>query len=508
MAISADGEHLTIEKVVKVAREREPVEIPEENIERVRQCRKIVEDKINKQEVMYGINTGIGELSEVVLAPDQLQDFQRYLIYSHTAGYGDPVAEDDARAAMLSRLNVLCKGHSGLRVIVVQTLKEMLNRGVTPVMCQRGSVGACGDLSPLGQMALVVMGEGEAFFEGERLPGREAMTRAGVEPLVFEARDGLATINGSNLTTGMGSLQLYDARRLVKTAEIAAAMSLEALNANMTAYDERIHKARGYRGSIDCAENIRRITEGSELLKQGRKKVQDSYCMRSTPQVIGPAKETIDFAEGLFLVELNGVGDNPIFFNDDGGTCLTGANFQGTPLAFGLEFTGTAITTIAALSERRSNRLMNPHLSSGLPAFLTKGAGMFSGMMLTQYTQGALVCENRVLSHPAATGSIPAAADQEDFVSMSMTTAIKTKQIIRNAEAVVAIELMGAAQGIDFRGDIKRGKGTQAAHEIIRENVEFLDKDRPLNNDINRMANVVREGKVLEAVEKAIGALK
>ncbi|MCK4233064.1 aromatic amino acid lyase, partial [candidate division WOR-3 bacterium] len=373
---------------------------------------------------------------------------------------------------------------------------------------QKGSVGASGDLSPMAQMALVLIGEGEAFYKGKRMSGKEAMDAADIPTIKFEARDGLATINGSNVVTGMGTIQIHDAERWLKTSEIAAAMTLEVLNANMIAYDERIHKARGYPGAIETAQNIRRLVEESELLKQKGKKVQDAYSLRSTPQVVGASKDAFKFAREMFLIELNGVGDNPLFFEDDGGVCLTGANFQSAPLAFGLELLGTAVTTVCVLSERRLNRLMNPHLSMGLPAFLTKGAGVFSGLMLSQYTAGSLVCENRILSHPAVTGSIPAAADQEDFVSMGMTTAIKTRQIIENANAVVAIELMAGAQAMDFRKPLKPGKGVQIAYDIVRKYVEHLEEDRALYNDINKLTAVVKSGEFIDEVEKSLGPLK
>ncbi len=507
MTITIDGHSLTVEKVAQVARGNEKITIHPEAMKRIKKCRGFLEEKIKKREIVYGVNTGIGELSEVVLTQEQVGKYQRYLIYSHAAGYGKPSPIDVVRAAILSRINCHCHGHSGLRLVVVETLKEMLNKGVTPVVCEKGSVGACGDLSPMAQMALVPMGEGEAFYEGERLPGKEAMDRAGIPVIVYEARDGLATINGANVIVGLGILEIYDAERWIKNSEIAAAMTLEVLNANMMAYDERLHKVRGYPGALEASKNIRQITEGSKLLTQKGKKVQDCYSMRSTPQVMGAARDALKWARYMLETELNGVADNPIFFPDDD-LVLTGANFQGTPMAFGLELLGIAITTVCVLSERRTNRLMNPHLSVGLPAFLTKGAGMFSGLMLTQYTAGALVCENRILSHPAATGSIPAAADQEDFVSMGMTTALKTQQIIDNAQAVLAVELMAGAQAVDFRKPIKPGKGVQAAARIIRKYVDHLEEDRPLYDDINKLKEVVESGEILEAVEKAIGPLK
>ncbi|MFH1227693.1 MAG: histidine ammonia-lyase [Planctomycetota bacterium] len=507
MAIVLDGKHLTIEDVVKVARHHEKVELHKSAIERINRCRTMLEEKIKAHEIMYGVTTGIGEFSETVLTPEQAEKYQKFLIYSHAAGIGEPIVEEIVRGAILSRINVLCNGISGPRLIIVQTLVEMLNKGVTPVMCQKGSVGACGDLSPMAQMALVPMGEGEAFYKGKRMPGAEAMKAAGVPTIVYQQRDGLACINGSNVITAMGCLQIYDSDRWLKTHDIAAAMTLEAINANMKAYDERVHKIRGFPGSVECAANIRRITEGSELLQRKGKKVQDAYSLRSTPQVCGAAKDALKYIRAQFEIELNGVGDNPLFFPDEK-EVLTGANFQGTPMALPLELLGMSITTVCVLSERRLNRLMNNHLSQGLPAFLTKGAGMFSGLMLSQYTAGALICENRVLCTPAAIGSIPAAADQEDFVSMGMTTAIKTRQIIDNAYGILGIEFIAAAQAFDFRQPVNPAKATKATYEIIRKNVAHLEEDRPLFDDNNAMAKVVRSGEILEAVEKIVGQLK
>ncbi|OGD21383.1 MAG: histidine ammonia-lyase [Candidatus Aminicenantes bacterium RBG_13_64_14] len=507
MSITMSGSGLTVEKVVQVARGGEPVILAPEARKRIEKCRALLEDKIKKNEIMYGVNTGIGELANVVLTQDQVEEYQRYLIYSHAAGYGKPMPAEIVRAAILSRINCHCHGHSGLRPVVTETLIELLNKGVTPVMCEKGSVGACGDLSPMAQMALVPMGEGEAFYKGERLPGAEALKRAGIAPIVLHARDGLAMINGSNVIAGMSALTVYDVHRWLKMSEIAAAMTLEVLNANMKAYDERLQKTRGYPGALESAANVRQITEGSELLTRPGKKIQDAYSLRSTPQVVGAGRDALKWARYMIEIELNGAADNPVFFPDEQ-LVLTGANFQGVPMAFALELLGTAVTTIAVLSERRHNRLMNPHLNAGLPAFLTKGAGMFSGLMLTQYTAGALVCENRILSHPAATGSIPAAADQEDFVSMGMTTALKTRQIIDNAQAVLAIELMAGAQAVDFRAPHKPSKGIQAAHDVIRKYVAHLEEDRPLYNDINKLKEVVESGEILDAVESAVGTLK
>lgn len=501
-----DGHSLQIEDVVRVARHGQPTRLDESAVDRINKCRALLERKIKSREIMYGVNTGIGELSEVVLTPEQVEKFQKYLLYSHAAGCGEPCREEDARAAMLSRINTHCWGHSGVRLEVTQTMVEMLNRGVTPVMCQKGSVGACGDLSPMAQMAITLMGEGEVFYAGKRMPAKDGLAAAGMTPIVFRERDGLATINGSNVITGMGCLQIYDAGTCLRTQEVVLAMTLEALNANMKAYDPRIHLVRGYPGAQECAANIRKLTGGSELLQRPGKKVQDAYSLRSCPQVIGAAKDALKWSRQMLEIELNHAADNPVFFPEEE-LVLTGANFQGTPMALALELLGTSVTTVAVLSERRLNRLMNPHLSMGLPAFLTKGAGMFSGLMLTQYTAGALIAENRVLSHPAATGSIPAAADQEDFVSMGMTTAIKTRQIIENAWYVTAIELMAATQALDFLAPRKPSPVAQAVHDLVRKHVATLEEDRPLHDDINALTALTRSGEVLKTAEAIVGRL-
>ncbi len=507
MPIVLDGHSLKVEDVVSVARNGEPVGIHRDARSRIEKCRGLLERKIASREIVYGVNTGIGELSEVVLTPEQVGRFQRYLVYSHAAGTGEPMSEEDARAAMLSRLNTHCWGHSGIRTELVDTMVEMLNRAVNPVMCQRGSVGACGDLAPMAQMALVLIGEGEAFYHGQRLPGAQAMQSAGIPTVAFRERDGLACINGSNVITGAGCLEVYDAERWVRTQEIALAMTLEALNANMQAFDPRVHRVRGFPGAQACAENVRTLTAGSELLQRPGKKVQDAYSLRSSPQVVGAAKDSLAWSRYMLEIELNHAADNPTFFAEEEAV-LSGANFQGTPMAFALEALGLAVTTVGVLSERRTNRLMNPHLSAGLPAFLTQGAGMFSGLMLTQYTAGALVAENRVLATPAATGSIPAAADQEDFVSMGMTTAIKSRRILENSWPILAVEMIAAAQAFDFRGPSQASPGSRSAYDVIRRHVRTLEEDRPMYPDLDSITQVLRSGEMLDAVEKVVGKLK
>lgn len=506
MSIILDGSGLTIEKVVAIARHNEEVALCPDALKRMEKCRAMVERKINAKEIMYGVNTGIGEFSEVVLNDDQVKDFQKYLIYNHSAGIGAPAPIEYVRGAMAGRINVHAHGNSGVRPIITQTLIEMLNKGVTPFVCQKGSVGACGDLAPMSQIALLMMGEGKAYYKGELLAGKEAMDKAGIAIPGLQARDGLATINGSNVLTAMSAIFLFDAKRWLKQAEIGAAMSLEALKANMKPYTAKLHQIRGFSGAVRSAEAIRKVVSGGDLQQEKVQcKVQDAYSMRSTPQVIGAAHDALAYAQSQVEIELNGVGDNPIFFPDED-IQISGANFQGTPVALPMDMAGIAITMVSLLSERRMNRLNNPALSVGLPPFLTKGAGMFSGLMLTQYTADTLLAEQRILSAPASIQSIPAAADQEDFVSMGMNTAIKNFQILENANGVLGIEIMAAAQALDFR-EYKFGAGTTKAHEVVRRHVEFLDIDRPLYTDNTNMQELIRTGEILDEVEKVVGSL-
>jgi histidine ammonia-lyase len=507
MTIVLDGSDLTIERLVRIARDGEKVELSPKAIERIKACRQMLEEKIQAHEIMYGVNTGIGEFSEVVLNDEQVQQFQRYLIYNHAAGIGEPVPIEQVRAAMVGRINVHAHGNSGCRPEIPLTYLDMLNKGVTPVVCQKGSVGASGDLAPMSQIALLLMGEGEAFFEGERLPGKTALEKAGIPIPGLQARDGLAAINGSNLLTAISAIQLYDMNRWLKQAEIACAMSLEALLANLKPYDIRLHEVRGFKGAVRSSKAIMKCIAGSDLQTGKMKtKVQDAYSMRSSPQVIGTAHDAIAYAHQQVEIELNGVGDNPIFLPEYRLT-LTGANFQGSPVSLPMDMAGIAITMVCVLSERRLNRLTNPNLSVGLPDFLTKGAGMFSGMMLSQYTADALIVEQRILSMPASIQSIPAAADQEDFVSMGMNTALKNEQILDNAYGILGIEFMAAAQALDFR-NFTPGKGVNTARAVIRKYVDHLDEDRPLHIDHNKLKKVVKSGEILDEVEKEIGELE
>ena len=505
MPVELNGSNLSIHDVEAVSRNRDSVSVSKDAWQRIETCRTMIQNKIDAHEVMYGVTTGIGEFSEVVLSPEQVTEFQRFLIYSHAAGIGDAMVEEVVRGAMVGRINVHCHGNSGGRREVTEQIVNMLNRGITPIAAAKGSVGACGDLSPMSQIAMAMMGEGESIYDGKRMPSDVALESAGLQPLELQARDGLAIINGSNMLTAMAALSLCDVERWLKYQDIAAAMTLEALNANMTPYDSRLHELRGFQGSEKVASNLRRLTEGSEILAGAGKKVQDAYSLRSTPQVIGAVRDATKFARDQVEIELNGVGDNPVFLpNED--RVITGANFQGTPIALPMEMVGTGMSMAAVLSERRLNRLTNPALSAGLPPFLTEKAGMHSGLMVAQYTACALVAETRILSHPAANQSIPAAADQEDFVSMGMTTTQKTRQIIENCYGVLAIEMIAAAQALDIREGVP-GAGVHAAHQVIRKYIEHLDDDRALFPDNDRMVELLMSGELLESVENAVGAL-
>lgn len=506
MTITLDGSNLTVEKLVAIARDNEKVALDKQALERIKICRAMLEEKLANKEIMYGTNTGIGEFSEKILNDDQVKEFQKYLIYNHAAGIGEPLPIEYVRGALVGRINVHAHGNSGCRPEITLTLIEMLNKGVTPVVCTKGSVGASGDLAPMAQAMLILMGEGEAFYQGERLSGAEAMKRAGIQIPGLQARDGLAAINGSNVLTAMSAIHIYDMERFLKQAEIAAAMSIEALLGNMKPYNTKLHELRGFKGAITSAKNIAKVIEGSDLATGKMKtKVQDAYSMRSTPQVIGTARDAIAYARSQVEIELNGVGDNPIFIPEDKLT-LTGANFQGSPVALPMDMAGAAITMVCVLSERRLNRLTNPALSQGLPDFLAHEPGFYSGLMLSQYTADHLIVEQRILSAPASIQSIPAAADQEDFVSMGMNTALKNAQILDNAYGVLGIEFMAAAQALDFR-QFTAGKGSLKAKEVIRKHVEHLEVDRPLYNDHNKMKALVKSTQILSEVEKTIGNL-
>lgn len=500
--ILIDGQHLTIDDVVNVSRKEYAVGIHPEAVGGIRNSRDTVDRYVSREEVVYGITTGFGRFSDIVISSDETEMLQKNLIMSHSCGIGSCFGRDVARAIMLLRANALCKGYSGVRIETVELLVNMLNHGVHPLIPQKGSLGASGDLAPLAHMVLVMLGEGMAEYEGEVLDGSEALRRAGLQPVALSSKEGLALINGTQAMTGVGSIALHDARCLVKTADMIAAMTLEALTGIIDAFDSRIHEVRGHMGQIKSASNIARMVRGSEYVtRQGELRVQDAYALRCTPQVHGACRDALGYVWGVVEKEINAATDNPLIFPDSGDV-LSGGNFHGEPVALAMDFLGIALSELGNISERRLERLVNPQLSNGLPAFLTKHGGLNSGFMITQYSAASLVSENKVLAHPASVDSIPSSANQEDHVSMGTIASRKAMEIKDNVTAVLAIELLAAAQAIDLRGKRKLGEGTQVLYDMIREAVPPLENDRIMHRDMEKSVGLVNTGRLVETAEK------
>jgi histidine ammonia-lyase len=507
MKVVLDGEHLTIEQVHAVARQGAHVEVSPEAGERVKANHELVLRLVNEGQALYGITTGIGEFSKIRITKEQSEELQKRIVYSHAAGTGNLIPEEVVRAGMLLRANVMAKGYTGVRLSTLQVVLDMINKGVTPAIHEKGSLGTSGDLSPLSQFAEVVMGEGEAFYQGQRHSGEEAMAKAGIPVVKLTYKEGLGLINGSQMFTGLGALLAYDAERLLKNAQIAAAMTIDVLKSVLKAFDARLHAVRPFPGQNAVAANIRKLVEGSGILAdRSVQKVQDGYSLRCTAQVMGPALDTLKYVREQIAIEMNSAADNPLFFTKEG-ICLTGGNFHGQPIAAALDYLAIPMTFVGGLSERHTNRMLNPALS-GLPDFLVEGKGLNSGLMVAQYTAAALVSENKVLSHPASVDSISVSADQEDYVSMGPGAAFKLRQIQENLVPVLAIQMMAAAQAADFRAPLQPGKGTAVACRKIREKVTHLVDDRVLYPDINAIAEMVRKNVILEAVEKEVGTLQ
>jgi histidine ammonia-lyase len=507
-----DGGSLTIEQVVKVARNGTQVALAPTARERVAASRAIVEGLLRERKTVYGVTTGFGALSGTRISPEDAVDLQRNLIRSHSAGLGRSSDTDTVRAMMLLRANTLAKGYSGIRLKTLETLIEMINRKVHPVVPEKGSVGASGDLAPLAHMTAVLMGEGTAEHGGTLFHGGEAMKRAGLEPVELSAKEGLALINGTQFSTAIAVLTLYDAERLIANAEIAAAMTLEALRGRLEHLDERLHQARPHQGQILTARNMRRLLSGSGAvsgpLQQEGKRVHDPYSIRCMPQVAGAARDALAYVRRVLETELNSATDNPLVFED--GSCLSGGNFHGQPVAISSDLLGVALASIGNISERRIARLMNPLTNEGLTAFLVPRSsreGLNSGFMMAQTVAAALASENKVLSHPASVDSLPTSADFEDFVSMSASAATKAREILRNVERIVAIELLCASQAFDLRGIDRLGEGTRIAYEKIRGKVPMVTNDRELSPDIEKVVSMIRGDEILSAVEKATGKL-
>ncbi len=505
--IFIDGNSLTLEKFIDVTRNFKKVELTTEAIEKVNKARALVDRYVDENKVVYGLTTGFGKFSDVVISGEQTKTLQRNLIISHSCGVGNPLDEEIVRGIMLLRANALAKGYSGVRLSTLNTLIEMLNKGVHPIVPEKGSLGASGDLAPLAHMVLVMIGEGEAIYKGERMPGKEAMAKAGIEPVELTSKEGLALINGTQVMTSVGAHTVYDAINLSKTADIAASLTSEALNGITDAYDEKVHLVRGQEGQINTAKNLLNILEGSQnTTRQGELRVQDAYALRCVPQIHGASKDCFKYVKEKVEIELNAATDNPLIFVDEE-QVISGGNFHGQPMALPFDFLGIGLSELANISERRLERLVNPALSNGLPAFLTENGGVNSGYMIVQYAAAALVSENKVLAHPASVDSIPSSANQEDHVSMGTIAARKAREILANARKVIAMEIMAACQAIDIRGNKGLGAGSEEAYKIVREKVSKVDDDRIMYLDINTCEDIVKSNIIVEKVEEKVGTL-
>jgi len=531
-ALHINGNDLTLEEVREVAVDRRVVLLAPDAREAVDRARAVVEELVAGDKVSYAVNTGVGKLSDVRIPHDQIRELQVNLLRSHAAGVGDPLSPPEVRAMMLLRANSLAKGYSGVRAAVIDTLCEMLNRVVTPYVPSQGSVGASGDLAPLAHLALVLIGEGECMDEkGSRLSGAEALRRAGTKPLVLEAKEAVSLINGTQAMLAVGTLALLMAENLVDSADVIGALTLDALRGTDVAFDERIHRARPHQGQITTAANLRRMLEGSEIRRShvDCTRVQDAYSLRCIPQVHGAVRDTLVHCREIMEIEANSAVDNPLVFTGHMGRAapsahvgtaapsahvgtaalgrpaerrsaeaevLSGGNFHGEPLAFALDFLAIALTALAGISERRIERLVNPALNEGLPPFLAPGAGLNSGFMMPQVTAAALASENKVLAHPASVDSITTSGNKEDYVSMGMTAALKLRRIVANAQHVLAIEAMAAAQALEFLAPLTTSKRGQAAVAAIRTVSPAMEKDRVMSGDFVRLAEVIASGKL------------
>jgi len=489
-----DGQRLSLAEVSAVARGHAEVALSSSAKKRIEESRRVVERIISENRTVYGVNTGFGKLSDIRIDPSQIRELQLNLVRSHSCGLGNPLSIEEARAMLLLRANVLALGYSGCRAIVVETLVEMLNRGVTPVIPEKGSVGASGDLAPLAHLALTTIGEGEAFYEGARMPSADALQSAGIEPLQLEAKEGLALLNGTQAMAAVGGLALYHAARLTRLADVAGAMSLEALKGTPVAFDERIHAARPHRGQTEVAAHLRELLRDSEIREshvENDPRVQDAYSLRCMPQVHGAIRDALAHVREIVEIETGSATDNPLVFTNTG-EVLSGGNFHGAPVALALDYAAMALTDLMSITERRIDRLVNPDSNEDLPPFLTKQPGVGSGFMMLQIVAASLLSEAKVLAHPASIDNVPTDGGKEDHVSMGMTGATKLRAIVELVERVVAIELIAAAEGLEHRKPLSPGRGAREAYELIRKRVTRLTADRSMSADIQAIAEATR----------------
>lgn len=496
--LQLNGQSLSLEQIAAVAVDGELVELHPDARARAAASRAVVENIVAAGRTVYGVNTGFGKLSDVRIEPSQLHELQLNLVRSHACGLGNPLSIAESRAMLLLRANVLATGYSGARPAIIDALIELLNRGVTPVIPEKGSVGASGDLAPLAHLAATVIGEGEAFFGGERLPSSEALTRAGLAPVQLEVKEGLALLNGTQAMAAVGGLALFHAERLIRIADVAGAMTLEALRGTPVAFDERIQQARSHPGQLEVAAHLRELLRDSEIRSshlENDPRVQDAYSLRCMPQVHGAVRGALRHAREVVEIETGSATDNPLVFTETG-EVLSGGNFHGAPLALCFDYVAIALTDLMSISERRIDRLVNPDLNEDLPPFLTKTPGISSGFMMLQVTAVALLNEAKVLAHPASVDNVPTDGGKEDHVSMGMTAATKLRSIVTNAEAVLAIELITAAEGLEHRAPLLPGKGVKSAYDKIRAHVAPLTTDRAMSRDIETVAGLLREGRL------------
>ena len=493
MAIVLDGERLSIAEVRQAAAGGVEAVLAPEAVERMRRSREVVERLAAGDEPVYALNTGVGMLADVRIPREDLEQLQVNIVRSHAAGVGEPLAREVVRGILLIRANVLAKGLSGIRPVVAERLCDLLNRGVTPAVPSRGSVGASGDLAPLAHVALALIGEGQAEFRGEILPGAEALRRAGLEPLTLAAKEGISLINGTQAMLAIGCLEAEAAATMVEAADVACAMTLDALRGTPRAFDPRIHEVRPHPGQVESAAKLRRLLEGSEIRAShlACKRVQDAYSLRCAPQAHGAVRDALREARRVFTVELNSATDNPLVFGEE---ILSGGNFHGEPVGFQLDFLAVALAALSAISERRVDRLVNPALNEDLPPFLASHAGLESGLMMAQVTAASLVAENRVLAHPASPGTITTSGNKEDFVSMGMTAALKLQRVVRNTRTVLAIEALTAARALDLLRPLRTSPALEAVRDRIREVSPAFDGDRPPGPEIEAVERLIAAG--------------
>ncbi len=500
-------EGMTLQNLMDIARGGVHVQLTADAEKQIQKSRHLIERWVQDEQRIYGITTGFGALSDVAISKADTRQLQKNILMSHAAGVGRPFDEETVRAILALRIKDLARGHSGICLSTVQQLIAILNWGVCPLIPQKGSVGASGDLAPLAHLALVLIGQGEALYKGQKLTGRQALSKCGLKPLQLEAGEGLALVNGTQVMTAVGAMAVWDAGLLAKLTDIAAAMSLEVLMGSRTEFNPKIHQVRPHPGQAAAADNMARMTVNSEIITSHEDcaRVQDAYTLRCSPQVHGATRDAIQYCRQVIETEMNSSTNNPLIFAEDE-VFLLGGNFHGQPVALAMDFLAMAAAELANISERRIERLVNPMLS-GLPAFLVDDGGLNSGFMLAQYTAAALVSENKVLCHPAGIDSIPTSANKEDHVSMGTISARKCREIVKNTEDVIAIELLCAAQALDLFTNMKPGEGSLAAYQAIRKTVSHLDKDRIIASDIAAVKQLMRSGKILKAVEKKVGAL-